>query len=152
MGVASTRDTVRATLGNAHLWIDYGRPALRGRDVWMNGVLGDTIWRTGANAATQFRTDADVTIGNAMVPAGIYSLWTRTTPIGYDLIINTQAGQWGTDYHADRDLARVPLQVRTTATPVERFTIELRPSDRRSAVMLTMSWGTKELSIPVLSK
>jgi hypothetical protein len=54
--------TVQAAVGSAHLWIDYGRPALRGRDVWANGVLGDTLWRTGANAATQFRTDVDLVL------------------------------------------------------------------------------------------
>jgi hypothetical protein len=147
LGQASTRDTTRATIGNAHVWVDYGRPALRGRDVWVNGVLGDTIWRTGANAATQLRTDADLTIGGTVVPAGIYSLWTRTTPSGYELIINRQAGQWGTEYHPERDLARVPLRESSVAAPVERFTIVLDP---RGA--LNMTWGTKQLSVPVSAR
>jgi hypothetical protein len=143
-GPVSTRDTTRATIGNAHVWVDYGRPALRGRDVWANGVLGDTIWRTGANAATQLRTDAGITIGGAPVPAGIYSLWTHATSRGYELIVNKQAGQWGTEYHADRDLARVPLREGTTAAPVERFTIAL---DAQAG--LVMTWGTKQLSVPI---
>jgi hypothetical protein len=143
-GPASTRDTARATIGNAHVWVDYGRPSLRGRDVWVNGVLGDTIWRTGANAATQLRTDADITIGGAPVPAGIYSLWTRATGRGYELIVNKQAGQWGTEYHPDRDLARIPLRETTVATPAERFTIELDPQ-----AGLVMTWGTKQLSVPI---
>ena len=142
-GPASTRDTVTATIGSANVWVDYGRPALRGRNVWVNGVLGDTIWRTGANAATQLRTDRELNIGGTIVPAGIYTLWTRTTPNGYELIINRQAGQWGTEYHADRDLARVPLRESTLAEPVERFTIAL------DAGALTMAWGTKQLSVPV---
>jgi len=79
-GPASTRDTVEATVGAARLWIDYGRPALRGRDVWVNGVLGDTLWRTGANAATQLRTNVDLVVGGATVPAGTYTLWTAATP------------------------------------------------------------------------
>jgi prepilin-type processing-associated H-X9-DG protein len=146
-GPASTRDTVRATIGNAHVWVDYGRPALRGRNVWVNGVLGDTIWRTGANAATQLRTDADLTIGGATVPAGIYTLWTRTTPRGYELIVNKQAGQWGTEYHADRDLVRVPLREATVATPAERFTIELDPPGT-----LSLTWGTRQLSVPISAR
>jgi prepilin-type processing-associated H-X9-DG protein len=142
-GPASTRDTVRATIGSANVWVDYGRPALRGRNVWVNGVLGDTIWRTGANAATQLRTDRELNVGGAIVPPGTYSLWTRTTANGYELIINRQAGQWGTEYHADRDLARVPLRESTVGAPVERFTIAL------DAGALTMTWGTKQLSLPV---
>jgi hypothetical protein len=107
-------------------------------------VLGDTIWRTGANAATQLRTDADIRIGGTLVPAGIYSLWTHTTPRGYELIVNRQAGQWGTEYHAERDLARIPLRESTTAAPVERFTIALDPQ-----AGLVMTWGTKQLSVPI---
>jgi hypothetical protein len=146
-GPASTRDTVRTTIGMAHVWVDYGRPALRGRNVWVNGVLGDTIWRTGANAATQLRTDADLTIGGASVPAGIYSLWTRTTPNGYQLIINRQAGQWGTEYHPDRDLARVALRESVASVPAERFTIAFDPQGA-----LVMTWGTKQLSVPISAR
>ena len=142
-GPASTRDTVTASIGGANVWVDYGRPALRGRNVWVNGVLGDTIWRTGANAATQLRTDRELNIGGTIVPAGTYSLWTRTTGRGYELIINRQAGQWGTEYHPDRDLARVPLRESTLSAPVERFTMALDTGS------LTMAWGTKQLSVPV---
>ena len=147
MGRISTRDTVHATIGNAHVWVDYGRPALRGRNVWVNGVLGDTIWRTGANAATQLRTDADIAIGGVTVPAGIYSLWTRTTPSkGYELVVNKQAGQWGTEYHPERDLARIPLRESTLSTPVERFTMAFEQG------ALVMAWGTKQLTVPVSAR
>ena len=146
-GPASTRDTARAMIGRANVWVDYGRPSLRGRDVWVNGVLGDSIWRTGANAATQLRTDVDLDIGGTAVPAGIYSLWTRATSRGYELIVNRQAGQWGTEYHAVRDLARIPLRETTVAMPVERFTIAL---DASGAMNLT--WGTKQLSVPIRAR
>ena len=143
-GAASTRDTVKATLGNAHLWVDYGRPALRGRNVWVNGVLGDSIWRTGANAATQFRSDADIMIGGVNVPAGTYSLWTATTPSGRQLIINRQFGQWGTEYRSDRDLARVALSESVDAISAERFTISIEPRG-----VMSLHWGTRKLSVPV---
>ena len=151
VGAVSPRDTARATIGSAHVWVDYGRPSLRGRNVWVNGVLGDTIWRTGANAATQLRTDADLVIGGVAVPAGTYTLWTLTTPSGHQLIINKQFGQWGTEYHPDRDLARVALAESVAAAPVERFTIALEPQDARSAV-LALAWGTKRLTVPVSAK
>jgi hypothetical protein len=151
LGPTSPRDTARATIGNAHVSIDYGRPALRGRNVWANGVLGDTIWRTGANSATQLRTDADITIGGVTVPAGVYSLWTSASPTGYRLIVNKQSGQWGTEYHPDRDLARIPLSESTVATPAERFTIALTPQGTGSGV-LTLTWGAKELSVPVSAR
>jgi len=146
-GPASTRDTVEATIGSAHLWIDYGRPALRGRDVWVNGVLGDTLWRTGANAATQLRSDVDLVVGGATVPAGTYTLWTAATPSGYRLVINRQAGN---DYDAKQDLVRVPLRESSVQAPVERFTIGVEPQP--GGPMLTLTWGTKRLSVPVAPK
>lgn len=150
-GPASTRDTARATIAGTSVWVDYGRPALRGRNVWVKGVLGDTLWRTGANAATQLHTDADIMIGGQTVPAGTYSLWTWATPNGYHLIVNRQFGQWGTEYHPDRDLVRVPLREGTAASPAERFTIELQPGSGREGT-LVMTWGTKTLSVPITAK
>jgi hypothetical protein len=147
-GPASTRDTVKATVGKANLWIDYGRPALRGRDVWANGVLGDSIWRTGANAATQLRTDTDLLIGGQVVPAGTYTLWTQANRDGYHLIVNKQFGQWGTDYHPDRDLIRVPLSDAMSPSSTERFTIGVEPRSTGNAA-LTLAWGNKVLTVPV---
>lgn len=150
-GPPSTRDTVRATVGAAHLWVDYGRPSLRGRDVWVNGVLGDTIWRTGANAATQLNTDVDIVIGGTPVPAGTYTLWTWVSGNAYHLIVNKQFGQWGTEYHADRDLARIPLRDSAISPAVERFTVGLGPT-AGAASMLTLTWGTRQLSVPITAK
>ena len=147
-GPASTRDTVQATVGGARLWVDYGRPALRGRDVWANGVLGDTLWRTGANAATQLRTDVDLVVGGATVPAGTYTLWTAATPPGYRLVINRQAGN---TYDPRGDLVRVPLRESVVTTPVERFTIDVEPQGTGGA-SLNLTWGTKRLSVPVAPK
>jgi hypothetical protein len=147
-GPASTRDTVEATVGAARVWIDYGRPALRGRDVWVNGVLGDTLWRTGANAATQLRTNVDLVVGGATVPAGTYTLWTAANPGAYRLVINRQLGN---DYDPSRDLVRVPLQESSVQTPVERFTIGVDPQSAGGA-LLTLTWGTKRLSVPVAPK
>jgi hypothetical protein len=147
-GLPSPRDTVKATIGRANLWIDYSRPALRGRDVWVNGVLGDSIWRTGANAATQLHSDADLLIGGQAVPAGTYTLWTQANRDGYRLIVNKQVGQWGTEYHPDRDLVRVPLRETTSPSATERFTIGIDPQAAGAGV-LTLAWGNKVLTVPV---
>lgn len=149
VGQVSTRDTARATIGNAHVWIDYGRPALRGRNVWTNGVLGDTLWRTGANAATQLGTDADIAIGGVTIPAGTYSLWTATTG-GYQLVVNRQHGQWGTDHDPSQDMARIPLRESAASPPVERFTIGFTPE--ADATLLSLTWGDKRLTVPVTAK
>ncbi|MGH7618899.1 MAG: DUF2911 domain-containing protein [Gemmatimonadaceae bacterium] len=148
----SPRDTVRATVGDAAITIDYGRPAARGRAVFSRGVLGDSLWRTGANAATQFVTSRDLIVGRDTLRAGSYSLWTSVSPDNstYALIFNNQTGQWGTEHHPERDVLRVPLATERTKAPIERFTIRL-PSDNRGTA-LRLEWATTVLTIGVIAK
>ena len=49
---------------------------MRGRKIFGGLVPYDQVWRTGANAATGLKTDVDLTIGGANVPAGSYTLYT----------------------------------------------------------------------------
>jgi hypothetical protein len=147
-GILSPRDTVNATVGSAQLWVDYSRPFARGRRVFgTNGVLGDTIWRTGANAATQFRTNVPLSVAGQTVPPGTYTLWTLAVPGRYQLIFNKQVGQWGTDYRPEQDLVRVPLQVAQLPQSVDRFTIAVEPSGGNAGV-LRLRWDTTELALP----
>lgn len=149
MGAPTTRDTARAQIMGSAMWIDYGRPSLRGRNVWVNGVLGDTLWRTGGNAATQFRTASDIRIGGTVVPAGMYTLWTHIFRGNsrYELIINRRTGQWGTDMPLPaQDVVRVPLTERTMPNSVERFTMMIEPSG--DGGVIAMQWGTKRLEVP----
>ena len=83
MGPLSVRDTVKASAGGAALWVDYGRPARRGRAVFGGVVPFGQVWRTGANAATQFRTDRALEFGTAVLPAGTYTLWTIPSADGW---------------------------------------------------------------------
>jgi len=140
MGVASTRDTVNATIGGAHVWIDYGRPAMRGREIWGRLVPFDTVWRFGANAATQLRTDEDLVIGGKKVPAGLYTLWLLPTANAAWLIVATQSAPpatplWGTDYPKSTEVARIPLEAHAgLAVAEERFHIFMQGD------MLMMHW------------
>jgi hypothetical protein len=148
LGAVTTRDTIRANVNGNAMSIDYGRPALRGRNVWTNGVLGDTIWRTGANAATELTTQRDIRIDGQTIPAGKYTLWTHVFPGNsrYELIINRQTGQWGTVYNAAQDLVRVPLTERRASSSVERFTISISPSG--DGGIIALQWGAKRLEVP----
>lgn len=146
----SPRDTVRATLGEDTLRVDYSRPLARGRELLGKLLPYGQVWRTGANAATQFTTTAPITVAGKSVPAGTYTLWTLPTADGATLIINSQFGQWGTEYNAQRDFARVPLQTAKTDSSVERFTISIPTVDEHRAT-LVMEWGPFRWSVPIVS-
>jgi DUF2911 family protein len=147
MGQLSPRDTVHATVGPAHLLVDYGRPRKRGRQIFGNVVPWNQVWRTGANAATQFTTDAALTVGGATIPAGSYTLWTLPRPTGATLIINRQTGQWGTDYDSTQDLARVELQQERLPTSVDQFTIGV--DSTASDGVLRLRWDSTGFGVPL---
>lgn len=127
--------------------IDYGQPFARGRKVVGGLIPMDTVWRTGANAATSLTTDVDLTIGGTRVPKGSYTLFTHQSASGWQLIVSKKTGQWGTQYDAKEDLARIPLKASAAAAPLEAFTIWLVPSgDGSPRGELRMAWGDVVLS------
>jgi DUF2911 family protein len=144
----SVRDTARAQIGNAVFTVDYGRPQVRGRTLLGDVIPYDRVWRTGANAATQFTTTAPIRLGGMDVPAGKYSLFTAPHTNGVDLIVNKQSGQWGTDYNSALDLGSVRVTSEVATTPVEEFTISIIPSDNRHGT-LVLEWGSFRWIAPI---
>ncbi|MFN8588738.1 MAG: DUF2911 domain-containing protein [Candidatus Eisenbacteria bacterium] len=150
MGALSVRDTVNVEAGGAKLWFDYGRPSKRGRTVFPEVVPYGELWRTGANAATQFSTDKPLDFGGVVVPAGKYTLWTIPTKSGWTLVFNSQTGQWGTEHDATKDLYRVPMGVEPLPDVVERFTIAVMP--RAGGGVLQLDWDTTRAAVEFAAK
>jgi hypothetical protein len=144
----SPRDTVRSSIGNASITIDYGRPLARGRVLLGNVIPYDRVWRTGANAATQFTTSAAIKLAGIQLAAGTYTLWTVPHQNGVDLIVNGQSGQWGTEYNRSRDVGKAPMQSTALSTPVDQFTISVAANDARHGT-LTLEWGTFRWTAPI---
>ena len=155
---ASGRATTEVTVGGssgARVSIEYGQPHARGREVFGSLVPLDSVWRAGANRATQLTTDIPLTIGGTRLPPGSYSLALYASKTEPKLIINSRTRQWGIPYNAAGELARIPMRVRTLAEPVETFTIALVPNPASSGQaaptpgtgLLTMTWGTLQFSV-----
>ncbi|HEX2209536.1 MAG TPA: DUF2911 domain-containing protein [Longimicrobium sp.] len=145
---ASPRDTAEMRYADERIYVDYGRPYMRGRTIMGGLVPYGQVWRTGANEATHFVTPRDLRIGGTTVPAGTYTLYTLPGASEWQLIINRQTGQWGTEYDQAQDLARIPMRVERTPTPVEQFTIELRPGGG-NVLNLAMMWENTRAWVPM---
>lgn len=144
MGALSTRDTTRAEAGGAKLWIDYGRPAKRGRVVYGVVVPFGELWRLGANAATQFKTDRDLDFGGTTIKAGMYTLFAIPGEKSWKLIVNSQTGQWGTERKAELDVAALELPTSKLPAVVERFTVSVAPT--ATGGVLQLDWDTTRAS------
>ena len=138
------RGKAQLDVQNGTVTVDYGRPSLNGRDMLAQLMVGD-YWRMGTNQVTVITVSADAYVGGIKVPKGSYSLWlTKRGVDNYVLVFNSQTGQSGTEHDPSKDLYRVPLMKEELSSPVETFTIELKPVPLKGGI-LEMSWGDTKL-------
>jgi len=131
--------------------IDYSSPRMKGRKVFGGLVPYGEVWRTGANEATTFVTDTNLTVEDKDVPAGSYTIFTVPEQDKWTLIVNKHTGEWGIPYkYQSEELARVPMQVSKRSAPVEDFTINLEQSG--GSCTLQMSWENTQASVKLSEK
>jgi hypothetical protein len=134
--------------------VEYSRPKVNDpktgqpRKIFGALVPFDKEWRTGANEATSFVTDADLMVGDLHVPAGKYTLYTIPGETEWTIIINKQTGQWGTEYKQDQDLGRTKVKADKTSSPVEQFTISFDNASGKKTNM-NLAWENTKVAVPV---
>ncbi len=139
-----TRGKAELKAGAGSITVDYGQPALKGRDMLSKLEVGQS-WRMGSNQATVINTPVDLSFGSVKVAKGTYSLFlNRTAPEKYELVFNSQTGQWGMQHDASKDVYRVPLKKDSPSNPVEVFQIELKSAPKGG--VFELSWGATKLS------
>lgn len=128
----------------ANISITYGRPSLKGRALNSFDWWGKE-WRTGADEKTTLVTDKALKVGTLDVPAGSYSLNTRTGDGAWDLIVSKAVGGWGIPYPAGQDLGRAPMRAGTAPQAAEQLTFSI--DDTPAGGTLHIDWGTTRQSI-----
>jgi hypothetical protein len=98
---------------------------MRKRVIFGGLVPYDQVWRAGANDATMLHTSAGLEFKGLLVPKGDYSLFVWPDPQQWQLIINKQTGQPGLEYHPERDLGRVPIDLSSPPKPIETYRMTL---------------------------
>jgi len=116
--------TVKATLkSGANVSIDYSQPSVKGRTIGTDlEPLSGKVWRTGANEATVFETDKDITVQGKSLPAGKYGLFTIANGEEWTIIFNKTWKQWGAFNYKEADDA---LRVTTKAQKAPQFTEQM---------------------------
>ncbi|MGO8985985.1 MAG: DUF2911 domain-containing protein [Terriglobales bacterium] len=133
--------------------IDYSSPRAKGRKIFGDAseqavVPYGQVWRTGANEATTFVTDANIKVGGMAVPAGSYTLFTLPKADSWWLIISKKTGEWGTDYPGEKeDLVRVQMKASKNGPPMENFLIAFDQGG--SKCTLRMEWDTTIASVEI---
>jgi len=141
-----------ATIAGKKIEISYSAPSVRGRKIFgAGGVVSHDgtypVWRAGADEATTIHTDAPLDIRGLAVPAGTYTLWVDVGSSPWQLVINKQTGEWGTDYDKSKDLGRVPMTMSKPGAPIETYKMALA-SEGGNRGKLTLEWENVIASVP----
>ncbi|HWB83031.1 MAG TPA: DUF2911 domain-containing protein [Bryobacteraceae bacterium] len=150
----SPPEQTSVTINGKTLTIKYSAPSMRGRKIFgASGALqpDNTVWRAGANEATAFHTDADLDMNGLSVPKGDYTLYVFLDPAGWKLIVNKQTGQWGTEYHQDRDLGRVAMHMSKPPSPIEKYKMTLSKTGGNKG-SLQLEWENVIATVPFTVK
>ncbi|HXY39609.1 MAG TPA: DUF2911 domain-containing protein [Vicinamibacteria bacterium] len=164
------RGAASATVGGKTVSVDYGRPALKGRelDELLKQLPADRIWRAGENQVSTLTSEGDLLVGGKRVSAGKYSVYVHAGENGaWDLVLNKDLGlplgkMWPqapdnlknepwphyTDYSksiAGSEAARVPMKAAKAAQAADMFTITFTPKGQGQE--LTLAWGSQAWSL-----
>lgn len=118
----STKEVVTGKINGASITINYGSPSVKGREIWGKLVPFNQVWRAGANDATTFETDKEVTIEGSKLPAGKYSFFVIPNEKECVIIFNKEAKQWGAyKYKEKEDQFRVTVKQKVAKTKAEKL-------------------------------
>ncbi len=146
MGELSGRGESTTTVHGAVISLDWGRPLKRGREIFGALVPWDQVWRTGANQATHITTNRDLLVGDAVIPAGTYTLFSIPRPDRWTLMVNKRTQINGQSYDPEHDLVRLEMQTRTLDEVVEPFTILVTETPEGGE--LRLQWDRTEAYLP----
>jgi hypothetical protein len=129
----------------------YSRPQKDNRVVFGELIEYNTVWRLGANEATEIEFFKDVKIANKKVAKGRYTLYAIPTPDRWTIILNKDTDIWGSfKYDQKKDVLRVDVPTQKNAEPVEAFTMSF--SKTTNGTDLLIAWDDVSVVLPIVLK
>jgi hypothetical protein len=143
-GFAQDRGKAEATVKGKKITIDYGRPALQGRDMIGMAKAGQ-VWRLGMNEATEIQTNGTLVVGGKELKPGKYSLWAKKTgDTQWVLGFHPETGLWGDPAKTSGYIAELPLKLEKATSSAEQLNINV--ADKAGEAAITIRWGTSQLT------
>lgn len=126
----------------------YSRPQKAGRTTFGELVEYNSVWRLGANEATEIEFYRDVKIGGKKVPKGKYTLYAIANPSEWTVIVNKDTDTWGAfKYNEKKDVLRTTVPVQKGDAPVEAFTMTFEKAV--GGANLLMAWDEVRVVLPI---
>ena len=137
---------VTQKVGETTVKIDYSQPSVKGRTIGKDlEPMTGKVWRTGANEATVFEADKNVTVEGKALPAGKYALFTIPNGDDWTIIFSKKWDQWGAyDYKEADDVLRVNVKAGKAAAFAEKMTFTISPEGK-----VSLLWGDIQVDFNV---
>jgi hypothetical protein len=125
----------------------YSRPQKDNRIIFGDLVQYGSIWRLGANEATEIEFFKDVRIDNQKVNKGRYVLYCIPYENKWTLVLNNDLFTWGLKIDTTKDAYKFTIPVAKTRYPYEAFTMEFEKAGK--GMQLVMEWDSVKAALPV---
>ncbi len=134
--------------------VNYCRPYKKDRKIFGELVPYGEVWRTGANEATIFTVNRPVKIKDKLLEPGDYSLFTLPEEETWQIILNSETGQWGvkipsgkTNHNPEKDVLRVEVPSIKTNDLFEQFTIAF--NEMSEEIEMVVMWENTLVVVPI---
>jgi hypothetical protein len=134
------------TVSSKDVKVTYGRPSMKGREIFGKLVPYGSVYRLGADEATTITFAKDGNFGGKPIKAGTYALFAIPGEKNWTIILNGNPKQWGAfdyDKNKDKDVLKTDVAAKTLSAPVEQFTIGVTDKD------LSISWEKTMVDVPL---
>jgi hypothetical protein len=138
---------VSQMVGLTEVVVEYSSPGVNGRQIFGGVVPFDKLWRTGANSATRITFSREVTIGEAKLAAGSYSIFTVPGRESWTLIVNKDDKGSTDQYKQAEDVVR--LTVRPQQVPHRERMTFLFADTTQDETRLELEWDATRVSLPI---
>jgi hypothetical protein len=148
---ASPEVTVEYKKDGTEISVFYCRPSKKGRTIFGDLVPYGEVWRTGANEATTFTTNKDLTISGKTLPAGKYTLWTIPQKDKWSVIFNSKMYDWGVSFGgvASREAAADVLQVEVPVEALGAVQEQFQISFDAATPAMVLAWDKTKVAVPL---
>jgi hypothetical protein len=125
----------------------YSRPAKNNRVVFGELIEYGSIWRLGANEATELELFRDARVGNLRLKKGKYTLYAIPTEKTWTIIFNRDLDTWGAfKYDQKKDAGRISVPVEKTSDSTEYFTMFFEKTSGGAGLQIL--WDNYKATVP----
>ncbi|MDF2190788.1 DUF2911 domain-containing protein [Paraflavitalea sp. CAU 1676] len=124
----------------------YSRPQKSGRAIFGDVLKYGSVWRLGANEATEIEFFKDVVIDQQKVEKGRYVLYCIPYEDKWTLVLNNDLFTWGLKIDSTKDAYKFNIPINRTNYPFEVFTMEFEKQGEGAE--LVMEWDSVRAKLP----